>query len=193
MKSVAARGRALHLMGLVSDGGVHSQLTHLFALLEMARDKGLSKVFVHAILDGRDTPPDSGVGYLKQLQDHIRTIDNGAIASVCGRYYRHGPRQALGSGGKGLPAIHRRPWPWETEPVAAVQKAYGRGETDEFIEPVVMVQEDGMPVARVGDGDGIIFFNFRADRAREITRHLPKKGLTGLRARWFPTFAATPP
>jgi 2,3-bisphosphoglycerate-independent phosphoglycerate mutase len=179
MKSVAARGRALHLMGLVSDGGVHSQLTHLFALLEMARDKGLSKVFVHAILDGRDTPPDSGVGYLKQLQDHIRTIDNGAIASICGRYFamdrdkrwdRVEKAYRLYTDGHG-----RR----ESEPVAAVQKAYGRGETDEFIEPVVMVQEDGMPVARVGDGDGIIFFNFRADRAREITRTFTEKGFDG--------------
>jgi 2,3-bisphosphoglycerate-independent phosphoglycerate mutase len=193
MKSVAARGRALHLMGLVSDGGVHSQLTHLFALLEMARDKGLSKVFVHAILDGRDTPPDSGVGYLKQLQDHIRTIDNGAIASICGRYFamdrdkrwdRVEKAYRLYTDGHG-----RR----ESEPVAAVQKAYGRGETDEFIEPVVMVQEDGMPVARVGDGDGIIFSIFVPTVPARSPGHLPKKGLTGLRARWFPTFAATPP
>ena len=87
MDAVAARGTALHLMGLLSDGGVHSQLTHLLALLDMAQQKGLSRVFVHAILDGRDTPPDSGVNYMKQLQDHIQAIGNGAVASVCGRYY----------------------------------------------------------------------------------------------------------
>ena len=87
MDAVAARGSALHLMGLVSDGGVHSQLTHLTALLDMAKRKELSAVFVHAILDGRDTPPDSGVGYLQQVQDHIQAIGNGTLATICGRYY----------------------------------------------------------------------------------------------------------
>ncbi|BBO70735.1 2,3-bisphosphoglycerate-independent phosphoglycerate mutase [Desulfosarcina alkanivorans] len=186
MDTVAGRGGALHLMGLVSDGGVHSQLTHLVALLDMARQKGLSRVFVHAILDGRDTPPDSGAGYLKQLQDHIRTTGNGSVASVCGRYYamdrdlrwdRVEKAYRLYTEGRGRPA---------TDPVAAVKTAYGRGETDEFVEPVAVVGEDGQPVGRVTDGDGIVFFNFRADRAREITRAFNDKDFAGFERRMVP-------
>ena len=170
MEKVAAKGSALHLMGLVSDGGVHSQLTHLLALLDMAREKGLTRVFVHAILDGRDTAPDGGAGYLGQVQAHIQKHRFGTIATVCGRYYamdrdrrweRTGRAFQLYAQGKGRP---------ETDAVAAVKAAYGRKETDEFVQPMVMVDENQTPLARIEDGDGVIFFNFRADRARQITR-----------------------
>ncbi len=179
MAAVAARGGALHLMGLVSDGCVHSQLTHLFALLEMAREKGLTKVFVHAILDGRDTPPDSGVAYLEQLQGHIRTIDNGAVASICGRYYAMDRDRRWDRVEKAYRLFTEGDGRAESDPVVAVKTAYGRGETDEFVQPVVVVDESGNPVGKVKDDDGIIFFNFRADRAREITRAFTEKGFDG--------------
>lgn len=170
MNRCAAGGAALHLMGLVSDGGVHSQLRHLLALLDMAKNQGLKRVFVHAILDGRDTPPDSGLGYIRQLQAHMDTQNFGAIATVCGRYFAmdrdcHWDRTQrayrLYVSGAGIA---------ETDALAAVTASYGRGETDEFVQPVVITDSAGVPVATVADGDGIVFFNFRADRARQITR-----------------------
>ena len=179
MDAVAARGRALHLMGLLSDGGVHSQIDHLFALLDMARQKGLSKVFVHAILDGRDTPPNSGVDYMKQLQDHIQSIGNGAVASICGRYYAMDRDKRWDRVEKAYRLYTQGDGRAETDPVAAVKAAYSRGETDEFVQPVVVVDESGKSVGTVTDGDGIIFFNFRGDRAREITRAFTEKGFDG--------------
>lgn len=176
MDTVRENGSVLHLMGLVSDGGVHSQLTHLLALLDMARGRGLEKVRVHAILDGRDTPPDSGAGYLKTVADHIERHRFGAIATICGRYYamdrdkrweRTERAYRLYTEGRGRVA---------SDPVAAVNSAYARGETDEFVEPVVISEGDGQPVSMIGDDDGVIFFNFRADRARQITRAFTDAG-----------------
>jgi 2,3-bisphosphoglycerate-independent phosphoglycerate mutase len=170
MNRCVLRGAALHLMGLVSDGGVHSQLRHLLALLDMAKTQGLKRVFVHAILDGRDTPPDSGLGYIRQLQAHMDAQNLGVIATVCGRYFAmdrdgHWDRTQrayrLYADGVGIA---------QTDALAAVTASYGRGETDEFVEPVVITDSAGGPVATVADGDGIVFFNFRADRARQITR-----------------------
>ena len=189
MDAVTARGKSLHLMGLVSDGGVHSQLTHLLALLSMAAKRGVPSVFVHAILDGRDTPPDGGVGYLQTVQDHINTLGHGAIATICGRYYamdrdkrwdRVELAYRLYTEGEG-----RR----ETDPVDAVKSAYDQGETDEFVKPVAIVDGVGKPVGTVTDGDGIIFFNFRADRAREITRAFTEKGFLGFERRVAPVLA----
>jgi 2,3-bisphosphoglycerate-independent phosphoglycerate mutase len=179
MDMAADRGKALHLMGLLSDGGVHSQLTHLLALLDMAQRKGLSNVFVHAILDGRDTPPDSGVGYLNQLQAHIQAIGNGVVASVCGRYYAMDRDKRWDRVEKAYRLYTEGVGRAESDPVDAVKTAYRRGETDEFVQPVVIVDESGKPVGAVTDGDGIIFFNFRADRAREITRAFTEKDFDG--------------
>jgi 2,3-bisphosphoglycerate-independent phosphoglycerate mutase len=187
METVADRGKALHLMGLLSDGGVHSQLAHLLALLDMAKRKGLSKVFVHAILDGRDTPPDSGVGYLKQLQAHIQAIGNGVVASVCGRYYAMDRDKRWDRVEKAYRLYTEGIGRAETDPVDAVKTAYRHGETDEFVQPVVMVDESGQPVGAVTDGDGIIFFNFRADRAREITRAFTEIGFDGFERLVVPT------
>lgn len=181
MEKVREKQSALHLMGLVSDGGVHSQLTHLLALLDMAREKGLGKVYVHAILDGRDTAPTNGVCYVKTLHDHMQKHNFGAIASICGRYYamdrdkrwdRIEKAFRLYASGQGVA---------ENDPVQAVQNAYDRGETDEFVKPVVLQTPQGSPVGTVQDGDGLIFFNFRADRAREISR-----ALTDLNFDFFP-------
>jgi 2,3-bisphosphoglycerate-independent phosphoglycerate mutase len=189
MDAVVDKKKALHLMGLVSDGGVHSQLTHLLALLSMAAKRGVPKVYVHAILDGRDTPPDSGMGYLQTVQDRIKTLGHGAIATLCGRYYamdrdkrweRVEQAYRLYTDGAG-----RR----EADPVAAIRTAYEKGETDEFVKPVAMVDGGGEPVGTVADGDGIIFFNFRADRAREITRAFTEDGFSGFERRVMPALS----
>jgi 2,3-bisphosphoglycerate-independent phosphoglycerate mutase len=179
MTNVQKNHAALHLMGLVSDGGVHSQLSHLLALLDAAREKGLTRVFVHAILDGRDTPPKSGVDYIARLQEHLDKNGVGKIASICGRFYamdrdkrweRVKEAYDLYTAGRGIA---------EKNPVEAVKNAYNRKETDEFIRPVAMTGDDGSPLATINDKDAIIFFNFRADRAREITRAFTESTFTG--------------
>jgi 2,3-bisphosphoglycerate-independent phosphoglycerate mutase len=179
MDQAAADGKALHLLGLISDGGVHSQLTHLYALIQMARRRNLKKLYIHAILDGRDTPPDSGAGYLKQLQAVIHREGVGQIATVCGRYYamdrdkrwdRTQKAYRLYTEGKGRKS---------QDPVQAVENAYEQKEFDEFVEPIVMVDEANRPLAVVEEGDGIIFFNFRSDRARQITRAFTDEAFDG--------------
>ncbi len=181
METVKNKKSALHLMGLVSDGGVHSQLAHLYALLDMAARKGITDVYIHAILDGRDKPPDSGISYVRSLQAYCEEKQIGRIATICGRYYamdrdtrweRTEMAYRLYTGGEGIA---------ETDPVAAVENAYGRGETDEFVKPVVMVDSSRFPVKTVSDGDGIIFFNFRPDRARQITRAFTEPGFSGFK------------
>jgi 2,3-bisphosphoglycerate-independent phosphoglycerate mutase len=170
MEKVKKNRSTLHLMGLVSDGGVHSQLSHLLALLDMARSKQLRQVVVHAILDGRDTPPTSGVKYLSTLQSHIETYGFGAIASICGRFFAMDRDKRWERIEKAFHLYTLGRGERETDPIAAVKKAYQKNETDEFVTPIVMVTEDGRPRGTVESGDGIFFFNFRADRAREMTR-----------------------
>jgi len=170
IEKVAQRGTSLHLMGLVSDGGVHSQFTHLLALLELARRKGLGRVYVHAILDGRDTPPDSGIRYVGKLKAHIQAQGCGAIATICGRYFAMDRDNRWDRTEKAYCLYTRAEGVSEHDPVTAVKNAYARGETDEFVKPIVLAAADGRPTATVVDGDGIFFFNFRADRARQITR-----------------------
>jgi len=172
MEKVKEKQSALHLMGLVSDGGVHSQLSHLLALLDMAREKGVGKVYVHAILDGRDTAPTDGVRYVKTLQDHMQKHNSGAIATLCGRYYAMDRDKRWDRIEKAFRLYAYGEGTEETDPVQAVQKAYERGETDEFVKPAVLQTAQAGPVGRIQDGDGLIFFNFRADRAREISRAL---------------------
>lgn len=165
----AAEKSAVHLMGLVSDGGVHSHLDHLLALLKMAADHKLNEVYIHAFMDGRDTPPTSGVEYIRQLQQELALIGAGRLATISGRFYamdrdKRWERvkiawQAL-VGGEGVTG---------RDPVQAVKDAYHRGETDEFIKPIVLLEESGKPVARIKDNDVILMFNFRADRVRELT------------------------
>lgn len=172
MDRVKGTGRALHLMGLVSDGGVHSWPTHYEGLLRMAKGRGLdpARVFVHAVLDGRDTPPQSGEGHVKSLANFVHGIGFGRIGTVVGRYYamdrdKRWDRTQIAYDcytlGKGAAA---------GDPVQAVKDAYGRGETDEFVKPVVIADTDGKPLATVSDGDSILFFNFRGDRPRQITK-----------------------
>ncbi len=167
-----ARKSALHLLGLVSDGGVHSQAAHLYALLEVARKEGVEDVFVHAFTDGRDTPPDSGVGYLAELLERMAEIGSGRLATVSGRYYAMDRDRRWHRVDKAFRAIVAGEGPLAADAVAALEESYAAGVTDEFIMPTVMADADGNPVGRVRDGDAVVFFNFRADRARQMTAAL---------------------
>jgi len=167
-KLKASNGK-LHLMGLLSDGGVHSHNTHLYALVEMAHQAGIAEICLHPFLDGRDTPPQSGIQYLQQLETELNRIGNGRICSVMGRFYamdrdnrwdRVERAYHTLTDGSGIPASNS---------AEAIETAYAAGQNDEFVEPRTIIQH-GQPAGLVDDGDAIIFFNFRADRAREITR-----------------------
>jgi 2,3-bisphosphoglycerate-independent phosphoglycerate mutase len=167
-----ARTRRLHLMGLLSDGGVHSMNKHLYALLEMARREQVTDVCVHCFMDGRDTPPTSGVGFLEALQREIRRIGVGRIATVCGRYYAMDRDKRWDRIERAKSAMVEGTGEKNTDPVAAVKRSYERGITDEFIEPFTMVDQKQTPVGLIRQEDTCIFFNFRADRARQMTQAL---------------------
>ena len=169
MDSVKENGGNLHLMGLLSDGGVHSHITHLYALLEMAKKRGLKKVYVHCLLDGRDVPPSSGIEYVKQLVEKMKEIGVGEIATIQGRFWGMDRDNIWDRVEKGYNAIVLGEGVKETCPVQAVQNSYDNGKTDEFVVPVV-IEKDGKPVATVNENDSVIFFNFRPDRARQLTR-----------------------
>ncbi len=171
------RQRQLHLLGLLSDGGVHSQLHHLFALLEMAKGNGVSRVFVHAFMDGRDTPPESGQRFLQKLEDKMAELGVGQIASLSGRYHAMDRDNRWPRTEKAYRALVHGEAQWtHTDSVAAVRESYKREITDEFIEPIVLINRDGQPRARVQDEDAAVFFNYRADRARQMTRALTEPG-----------------
>ena len=177
MRSAIDNGKAIHLMGLLSAGGVHSHIEHLFGLLDMAKDMGAKEIYVHAIMDGRDVPPDSGKGYLEELQAKLDALGVGKIASVTGRYYAMDRDNrwdrvekayaafVYGEGEKGTPA-------------EVIAKSYAAGVTDEFVVPAVTCEG-----GRVSAGDSVIFFNFRPDRAREITRTFVDDDFTGFERR----------
>ncbi|MEX2536562.1 MAG: 2,3-bisphosphoglycerate-independent phosphoglycerate mutase [Trueperaceae bacterium] len=171
LNETMAGGKALHLMGLVSRGGVHSDLEHLLALLRLAGSKFSGPVFIHAFTDGRDTPPQSGLGYLQELQTALaRGNGRARVATVSGRYFAMDRDNRWERTERAYDAVVCAKAPRRAESsVAAVEMAYERGETDEFIEPTVLVDRAGEPVGRVSDGDAVIFFNFRADRARQLT------------------------
>ena len=165
MDDCKERDGALHVFGLLSDGGVHSHITHIFALLEMAKRRGLSRVFVHCFLDGRDVPPASGKGYVEQLAAKCAQLGVGRIATVMGRYYAMDRDKRWDRLQRAYDAIVLGVGAENADPVDAVQKSYDAGVTDEFVEPVVCTKD-----GKVREGDSIIFMNFRPDRAREITR-----------------------
>ncbi|MFO8049198.1 MAG: 2,3-bisphosphoglycerate-independent phosphoglycerate mutase, partial [Desulfosudaceae bacterium] len=188
--SVKARGSTLHLVGLVSDGGVHSHISHLKALVELAAEKKV-RVCVHAILDGRDTPPDSGRHYLEDLQAFLSDYPDAAIGSVCGRFYamdrdtrwdRTQKAYQLYTEGSGRP---------ESDPLEAVANAYQQGETDEFVSPIAICDDKGSPTGVMSDKDGLIFFNFRADRARQLVRALTEENFSEFERNRFPRFCDT--
>ena len=169
MKNVKDNNSALHLYGLLSDGGVHSHNAHLYGLLEMARREGIEKVYVHCFLDGRDTAPTSGKGFMEELESKMKEIGVGEIASVTGRYYAMDRDNRWDRVEAAYKAVAEGEGKRVANAVEAVAASYAEDVTDEFVVPTV-VEKDGKPVATVNDKDTIIFFNFRPDRAREITR-----------------------
>jgi 2,3-bisphosphoglycerate-independent phosphoglycerate mutase len=168
------RQRQLHFIGLVSDGGVHSHIDHLFALLRMAKQNKVERVFIHCFLDGRDTPPHSGLDFLLQLQQKTRELGVGRIASLTGRYYAMDRDNRWERVERAYRAVvHGQADVRTADPTDALRKSYEQGVTDEFVEPIVVTNGVGPaapPVACIRDEDAVIFFNFRADRAREMTR-----------------------
>ena len=160
----------LHLWGLLSDGGVHSHITHLYGLLEMAKKHGLTNVYVHAFLDGRDTPPASGKDYIEQLEAKMQEIGVGKIASISGRYYAMDRDNNWDRIQKAYDSLVSGTGVQATDAVKAMEASYADGVTDEFVLPTVITDEAGKPVSVVKENDSVIFFNFRPDRAREITR-----------------------
>lgn len=169
VRHAKAKGTKLHLYGLLSDGGVHSHIDHLFALLELARKEGLERVYVHAFLDGRDVAPDSAVAYLQQLQDKIREIGVGRVATVQGRYYAMDRDKRWERTEKAYRAMVYGEGPKYTDPIQAVKESYEKSVMDEFVMPTVIVGDDGRPVGLVESEDAVIFFNFRPDRAIQLS------------------------
>lgn len=160
---------ALHLMGLCSDGGVHSHLTHLYALLKLAKDHGLTKVFVHCFMDGRDVPPSSGKGYVEQVDAKLKELGVGRIATVMGRYYAMDRDNRFERVEKAYAALTYGEGLTASSAAEAMQQSYDAGVTDEFVVPTVVLT-DGKPTATIQAQDSVIFYNFRPDRAREISR-----------------------
>ncbi len=183
MTSARENGKALHFMGLLSDGGVHSHNSHLYALLEMAKRMELTKVYVHCFLDGRDVPPSSGKAYVEELQEKLQEIGVGKVATVMGRYYAMDRDNRWERVEKAYAAMVYGEGEHAPCPVCAVQNSYDKEVTDEFVVPVVC---DG--AAPISEGDSVIFYNFRPDRAREITRTLVDPDFSGFQRKkgFFP-------
>jgi 2,3-bisphosphoglycerate-independent phosphoglycerate mutase len=187
MQNCLDKESSLQIMGLLSDGGVHSHNTHLYALLEMAKRMGLKNVFIHCFFDGRDVPPDSALKFVMELEDKIKEIGTGRIASIMGRYYamdrdNRWDRVKLAydalAGGDGAKSDNA---------AEAVKVSYAEGIFDEFVKPVV-ITEKGKPVSMISENDSVIFFNFRPDRAREITRVFTQKDFDAFNRKYFDTF-----
>ncbi|MGE4299377.1 MAG: 2,3-bisphosphoglycerate-independent phosphoglycerate mutase [Desulfovibrionaceae bacterium] len=177
LAAAKAKGGRIHYMGLLSDGGVHSHIRHLFGLLLLAKKAGVEPV-VHVFTDGRDTPPDSGKGFVADLERFMAENGVGRIATVTGRYYAMDRDKRWDRTGMAYDALTLGKGEAVADAASAVEAAYAAGETDEFIKPRI-VQRDGRPVATLDDGDAVFFFNFRADRARQMTRALFDDGFDG--------------
>ena len=182
MDNCLKNGASLHLYGLLSDGGVHSHIDHLFALLQMAKDKGLQKVYIHCFLDGRDVSPTSGKGFVQALSDKCAALGVGRIATVMGRYYAMDRDKRWERVQMAYDAMVYGEGIHNEDPVDAVARSYANGVTDEFVEPVVC-DSDGT----ISDNDSVIFFNYRPDRAREITRAIVDPDFDGFQREYFPT------
>ena len=187
MDACLKNGTALHLYGLLSDGGVHSHTTHLWALLKMAKIRGLTKVYIHAFLDGRDVSPTSGKDFVAEAVEKCKEIGVGKIATVMGRYYAMDRDKRWDRLERAYDAMVYGEGIQNSDPVAAVAKSYKDGVTDEFVEPIVC-DKDGT----ISDNDSIIFFNYRPDRAREITRAFVDPAFDGFQRQFFPvTYVCT--
>ncbi len=175
----AAKTSALHLMGLVSDGGVHSYQEHLYALLQLAKLRGIERVFVHCFTDGRDTAPNSAKRYVGELMAKMNEIGVGRVASICGRYHVMDRDNRWKRVERAYNLLTKGQGNLVADPIAGIEASYSAGVMDEFIEPTAIIGEDGKPLATIGEDDSVIFFNFRADRAREITRALTVEEFDG--------------
>lgn len=181
MLKAGESGKALHLIGLLSDGGVHSHNEHLYGLLEMAKKNGLEKVYIHSFHDGRDVPPTSGVEYMKQLVEKTNEIGVGKVATLCGRFYAMDRDNAWDRVEKAYNAMVFGDGVSECDPVEAIENSYKNGVTDEFIVPTVIDKE-----GTIKEGDSVIMINFRPDRARQITRVFADPDFTGFDRKYFP-------
>ncbi|MBX6394412.1 MAG: 2,3-bisphosphoglycerate-independent phosphoglycerate mutase, partial [Alicyclobacillaceae bacterium] len=179
MEHVKERRSKLHLAGLVSDGGVHSHIEHLFALLEMAKREGVERVFVHAFLDGRDVLPESARIYLRQLMDKMQKLGVGRIATIQGRYYAMDRDRRWERTEKAYRAMVYGEGERGTDPLEALEESFRKSITDEFVVPTVMVDEHGKPVGLVEEGDAVILFNFRPDRAVQISQAFTNEDFRG--------------
>jgi len=178
MQNAHRNNKAFHLLGLLSDGGVHSHIAHLFALLEMAKKQELEEVYIHVILDGRDVLPQSAKLYITQLEQKIRELGIGKIASVSGRYYVMDRDHRWERLAKGYQALALGEGKYAANALAALESSYDVRVTDEFVLPTVIVDEVGKPVGTIQEGDSVLFFNFRSDRAREIAHAFTDEEIT---------------
>lgn len=181
-----AQNGTLHLMGLLSDGGIHSHLAHLFTMIELAKAQGLKEVAIHAFLDGRDTPPKSGIEYVGQLEQFLERVQLGHVATIMGRYYAMDRDQRWERVQKAYEAMVEGEGARHPSAAEAVRASYASGVTDEFMLPAVIVDAAQKPIGRIRDGDSVLFGNFRADRAREITWALTDPDFTGFRRKAVP-------
>lgn len=181
MENCRNNNSGLHIMGLLSDGGVHSHNTHLYALVKMAKENGIERVFIHAFMDGRDTPPTSGKEYLCELEEELRNIGVGKIATVSGRYYSMDRDKRWDRIQKSYEAILEGKGNKAATADECVVNSYAAGVTDEFVIPTVITDENGLPVGKLEENDSIVFFNFRPDRARQITRAIVDNDFDGFK------------
>jgi len=187
IKNVRDHNSQMHLYGLLSDGGVHSHIDHLKALLKLCKDKGLQNVYVHCFLDGRDTPPQSGKDYIMQLEEYISELGVGKIATISGRYYAMDRDKRWERIQLAYDAMVKGKGETAASAVSAIEESYNENRTDEFVLPTV-IMNDGKPVAKIQENDSVIFFNFRPDRAREITRSLVDPDFNGFDRKLFPLY-----
>lgn len=181
LEKAKTEGKALHIMGLLSDGGVHSHITHLYALLEMAKRFNLPHVYIHVFLDGRDTPLANALVYIKELEEKILELNTGKIATVSGRYYAMDRDKRWERTEQAYNAIVLGEGVKADSAVKAVEASYILKETDEFVRPTVIIDSKGEPVGTVKEGDSMIFFNFRPDRARQLTKAFVDKDFEGFK------------
>ncbi|MFC4768377.1 2,3-bisphosphoglycerate-independent phosphoglycerate mutase [Effusibacillus consociatus] len=179
IKHVKEKGTQLHMYGLVSDGGVHSHIKHLFALLELMKKEQVDKVFVHAFLDGRDVMPHTAVNYIRDLQNKMNELGVGKLATVQGRYYAMDRDKRWERTEKAYRAMVYGEGPQYTDPILALKESYDKSVTDEFVMPTVIVNPDGSPVGQIKDEDAVIMFNFRPDRAIQISQAFTNKDFRG--------------
>jgi 2,3-bisphosphoglycerate-independent phosphoglycerate mutase len=179
VKHVKQHQSSLHLYGLVSDGGVHSHISHLMALLELAKQQNVERVFVHAFLDGRDVLPGSAVNYIKQVQEKMQELGVGEIATIQGRYYAMDRDKRWERTEKAYRAMVYGEGDKATDPLVALEESYSKSVTDEFVIPTVIVDENGNPIGQIRDNDAIIMFNFRPDRAVQISQVFTNEDFRG--------------